>query len=111
MMGHAGRNPYVFIVGCPRSGTTLLRRMLDAHPQLAITPETHWIPRHLERGVGVTPEGFATPGLITAIVGSPMFRRTGIGRVELEGLLGTNESVSYSDFVRGFFDMYGRARG
>ena len=29
-------NPYVFIVGCPRSGTTLLRRIADAHPQLAV---------------------------------------------------------------------------
>ena len=25
-------NPYVFIVGCARSGTTLLQRMVDAHP-------------------------------------------------------------------------------
>ena len=28
------------IVGCPRSGTTLLRFMLDTHPKLAIPPET-----------------------------------------------------------------------
>ena len=33
-----------FIVGVGRSGTTLLRMMLDAHPQLAIPPETHFIP-------------------------------------------------------------------
>src|SRR5215472_17428060 len=32
-------NPYVFIVGCPRSGTTLPQRMLDAHPKIAMTPE------------------------------------------------------------------------
>ena len=31
-----------FIVGCPRSGTTLLRRMLDAHHAIAVTPETHF---------------------------------------------------------------------
>jgi hypothetical protein len=35
------KNPYVFVVGCPRSGTTLLQRMLDAHPNLAISKETH----------------------------------------------------------------------
>lgn len=29
-----------FIVGAPRSGTTMLRFMLDAHPELAIPPET-----------------------------------------------------------------------
>ena len=31
------------IVGSPRSGTTLLRFMLDAHPQLAIPPETGFL--------------------------------------------------------------------
>lgn len=32
--------PMPVIVGAPRSGTTLLRLMLDAHPDLAIPPET-----------------------------------------------------------------------
>lgn len=36
--------PSPFIVGVGRSGTTLLRLMLDAHPELAIPPETHFIP-------------------------------------------------------------------
>lgn len=31
------------IVGAPRSGTTLLRLMLDAHPDLAIPPQTHFL--------------------------------------------------------------------
>ena len=33
-----------FVVGTDRSGTTLLRMMLDSHPDLAIPPETHFIP-------------------------------------------------------------------
>src|SRR5687768_7623927 len=33
-------NPAPFIVGAPRSGTTLLRLMLDAHPGIAIPAET-----------------------------------------------------------------------
>lgn len=37
--------PTVFIVGCPRSGTTLLQRMLDAHPAVAVAPETFFIRR------------------------------------------------------------------
>lgn len=32
----------VFIVGMPRSGTTLLSTMLDAHSDLSISPETHF---------------------------------------------------------------------
>jgi hypothetical protein len=31
------------IVGCPRSGTTLLSTMLHAHPRIAIPPETRWL--------------------------------------------------------------------
>src|SRR5438093_2469600 len=38
------RPPAPFVVGVSRSGTTLLRFMLDAHPELAIPPETHFIP-------------------------------------------------------------------
>ncbi len=33
-----------FIVGAGRSGTTLLRLMLDAHPKMAVPPETHFYP-------------------------------------------------------------------
>jgi len=36
--------PAPFIVGVPRSGTTLLRLMLDAHPELALPAETHFLP-------------------------------------------------------------------
>jgi Sulfotransferase family len=32
----------IFIAGCARSGTTLLRRMLDRHPALAIFGETQF---------------------------------------------------------------------
>lgn len=38
------RSP-IFIVGMPRSGTTLLSSVLNAHPQIAITPETHFYTR------------------------------------------------------------------
>ena len=36
--------PFPVIVGCPRSGTSLLAVMLDSHPQLAIPPETSFLP-------------------------------------------------------------------
>lgn len=35
--------PAPFVVGATRSGTTLLRLMLDAHPLMAVPPETHFI--------------------------------------------------------------------
>ncbi len=40
-----GPNPFVFVVGCPRSGTTLLQRMLDHHPELAVINELHFVPK------------------------------------------------------------------
>lgn len=43
--GARRRTPAPFIVGVARSGTTLLRMMLDTHPELAIPPETHFIPK------------------------------------------------------------------
>jgi hypothetical protein len=39
------RLPAPFVVGVHRSGTTLLRLMLDAHPDLAIPPESFLIPQ------------------------------------------------------------------
>lgn len=38
--------PPIFILGVPRSGTTLLRTMLDAHPNIACGPETPWLAEH-----------------------------------------------------------------
>lgn len=35
----------VFVVGMPRSGTTLLSSLLDAHSDLVIAPETHYFTR------------------------------------------------------------------
>jgi len=41
----------IFIVGCPRSGTTLLRDLLRAHPRLTFPLESHFIPAFY-RGYG-----------------------------------------------------------
>ncbi len=104
-------NPYVFIVGCPRSGTTLLQRVVDAHPQIAITPESHWIPRCFEKRRGLTPEGLVTPELIPRLLEDRRFADLHIGREELEALMGTGQPVSYSSFVTGIFDLYGKGQG
>jgi hypothetical protein len=63
-------NPYVFIVGSTRSGTTPLRRIVDAHPQIAGVHETHWIAKRFEKRQGVTPEGSDTPELIPKLLES-----------------------------------------
>lgn len=37
------RNSPIFVVGCQRSGTTLLRLMLDSHPRISCGPETRFL--------------------------------------------------------------------
>jgi hypothetical protein len=104
-------NPYLFIVGCARSGTTLLRRMVDAHPLIAIPREQHWLPKWFERRKGVTPEGYVTPELVSELIKYEKFVRMRIGREDLERLLGSGDPVKYSDFVSRVFDLYGQAQG
>src|SRR4051812_41352804 len=48
-----GADAPVFVVGVPRSGTTLLRQMLRGSENLAIPRESHFVPRALDA---------ATPG-------------------------------------------------
>jgi Sulfotransferase family len=41
----AASAPPIFVIGAPRSGTTLLRIMLSSHPRIYIPPESDFIPR------------------------------------------------------------------
>jgi hypothetical protein len=106
-------NPFVFIVGCPRSGTTLLQRMLDCHPQVAITPETHWIPRWYEKkkDKGITPEGLVTAKLLRKLFAFARFCELGLDQAEVEPLIEPQGTVSYSRFISALFDLYGQKRG
>ncbi|WP_433420038.1 sulfotransferase family protein [Microtetraspora malaysiensis] len=40
----------IFVVGCPRSGTTMLQLMLHSHPRIAVPPETRFlVPAYFSR--------------------------------------------------------------
>ena len=104
-------NPFVFIVGCPRSGTTLLKRMVNAHSKIAMPPEeSHWIPRMYHKRK-LTPGGLVTPMLISRLMALPRFLALGISHDELLKLAGNGQPVSYSTFVSGIFDLYASAQG
>ena len=104
-------NPFLFVVGCPRSGTTLLQRVLNAHPQLAITPESHWIPRLHAKPWALTPEGLIKPKLIRRLLAHPKFARLNISREELMRLAGNGQPMTYASLVSTIFDLYGGVRG
>jgi hypothetical protein len=107
----ASPNPYLFAVGCPRSGTTMLKRILDAHPQLAMTPETHWIPRFFRRRIGVTPDGRVTPALVNELLGYHKFANLKIAPADLADIVGAAPARSYADVVAGIFDAFARGKG
>src|SRR5262249_7135193 len=98
-------------VGCPRSGTTLLQRLLDAHPDLAVCDETYWIPYYFQRRIGLTPEGSATPDLIPRLFAYYKFYRMKTSGQELTKLLGGPGRASYANFVTGIFTLFGEFRG
>jgi hypothetical protein len=104
-------NPYLFIVGCPRSGTTLLARMVDAHPDIAVIHEGRFVPDWYERRRGLTADGHVTPELIDGLLGHPPFQKVSVTRDELERLLRNGDRVPYAEFVSGIFDVHGRAHG
>jgi hypothetical protein len=104
-------NPYVFIVGCPRSGTTLLQRILNAHPQLAITPESHWIPRLAAKPWAHTDDGLVTSKLVSRLLAHRKFARLQIGEEQILAIAGRDRRVSYSSLVSQIFDLYGHAQG
>jgi hypothetical protein len=106
-----GSNPFVFIVGCPRSGTTLVQRIVAAHPDVAICDETFWLPYFFKKRIGVTPEGLVTPELISRLLEYNKFYRMRIGRAELEAWIGSREPPSYAHFVQKIFDRVGEAQG
>lgn len=57
-----GAAPPIFVIGSPRSGTTLLRLILDSHPRISCGEETHFL-RDLEAIVGRNWDLVATYGL------------------------------------------------
>jgi hypothetical protein len=72
------RNPCLF-VGCPRSGTTLLPRVLTAHPELAIIPESHWMPAWFEKQGRQGRSGRITRELVQTLLESARFTRRKVG--------------------------------
>jgi hypothetical protein len=104
-------NPYVFFVGCPRSGTTLLRRMGDAHAELAVIGELHWLPRWWERRVGLTPEGMVTPELLDKLLAEPRFHKLNLDDEAVAGLVDDGQPKHYTRFVTELFDLHGGVRG
>jgi hypothetical protein len=99
MLDQESVNPYLFVVGVPRSGTTLLQRMLDAHPQLSVINEAYWLGRDFRQRPGVVREGLATKKLVRKLLAIPKFRQMRVTEAELLKLLKKAKPVRYERFA------------
>jgi hypothetical protein len=104
-------NPFVFIVGCPRSGTTLLRRIANAHPELAILREQHWLPRYWHFRIGIDSEGIVTGDLLDMLLSDRRFMSLTLPFKRVAQLVEDGAPKHYSHFVSDLFDLHGEAKG
>jgi hypothetical protein len=121
VVNHAGAasvnpNPFVFVVGCPRSGTTLLQRILDHHPLLAVANDTHFIPRCLEKSAPTRiadaiagREVPLTTELIGGVRGYHRLHRLGLG--EEQFVRAAEQASSYQDYVTAVYSSFARSKG
>ena len=100
--------PAPFIVGVTRSGTTLLRLMLDAHPDLAIPPETHFVPQLIRttRKRGVSCE--EAHGVVT---GHRQWGDFDLDSGELLRRYCELDRIDPESTVRTFFELYAEREG
>ncbi len=104
----ARRDPAVFVVGMNRSGTTLLRMMLDAHPQLTIPPETHFVPDLIKaaREPDATPED-----ALAAMKSAREWGDFGFSDEEMLGRLRALPELKPGPAVRTFYEAYTEQQG
>ncbi|HEX9774595.1 MAG TPA: sulfotransferase [Actinomycetota bacterium] len=102
-----------FIVGCHRSGTTLLRLMLSAHPAIAIPEESHFIPWFLSRRRRYErPAGFSRERFITDLLSHPRFRAWDLpGQLVRRALGDETDALDLIDALRLTYAAYAGHHG
>lgn len=101
-LGRGGqRNPYMFVVGCQRSGTTMLQRMLDAHPSLTCAYDSLFITRAI-RGEPVGFDPPLSPSVVETACTHPRFSRLGLSEAAVARAV--ERGGRYSEFVSAVYD-------
>jgi hypothetical protein len=100
--------PFPFIIGAPRSGTTLLRLMLDSHPDLAIPPETGFLPRAARLHLPL----FLRSRLFHLVTRStPAWPDFHLDRSEFGQALEQIRPFTLSEGIRAFYRLYAQMHG
>jgi hypothetical protein len=95
--------PFPFVVGCNRSGTTLLRAMLDAHPALAVPPEAYFTLRALRPGSPDAP--FDAGARVVEIEANRSFATWALPPGALHGLT-TAPPADPAELIRAVYRIY-----
>jgi hypothetical protein len=101
------RRPAPFVVGVWRSGTTLLRMMLDAHPELAVPPETHFAPSVIK----ACRKGSSAAEVTELLASHRRWGDFGLEASELRERLGDVDRVSARRALRTFYVLYAEHQG
>ena len=99
--------PAPFIVGVGRSGTTLLRLMLDAHPELAIPGETHF----LAEFVALDSNELTRDRFFRTVTEAQTWPNLALDKAALREALDKVEPFSASEATRVFYRLYARLFG
>lgn len=94
------------VVGAPRSGTTLLRFMLDAHSSLAIPPETGFLALGRALGEGPDPRRTLFEAVTRFPPEAPAWPDFGIPAAEFRAALDRLDPFSVREGCRLFYRMY-----
>jgi len=111
----AERAPFPFVVGCGRSGTTLVQAMLDAHPDIAVPFESYfpvWFAR--ERSRYEQAGGFAVARFADDVLAHDSFIRWGLDASAVRARLLAAAPTDFAAAVRvcyaAFADAHGKHR-
>ena len=99
--------PAPFIVGVARSGTTLLRLMLDAHSELAIPPETHFVPELVE----AAKSGVSAEQAVATVTSQRTWEDFGFTEDELAEIYRDAGELTPRVAVGAFFEAYAARHG
>lgn len=98
--------PAPFVVGVSRSGTTLLRVMLDSHPDLAIPSETHFLNRIVRATKPLSRETF-----ISLCVTTASWPNLNISPAELDAELPRGPMFAVPDALRRIYEVLAHRDG
>jgi hypothetical protein len=103
--------PFLFVVGAERSGTTMLRTMLDGHHDLAVVYEPHIVTELNCLGVRHADGSVHVDRFAKAFVEHRWFRRWEMTPAEVTAVLTAAAPVYFAEAVRCLYAHYAAVRG